>query len=136
MEEEKLLHVLRLFCLLIITSSANASDTKLYVFVSNSMGKELLKDYIHEAEIHGATLVFVGLVKGSFRAIGNLVAEIIGKKNVPIIIDDELFKKYAIKEVPSFVLLEESSGKYDKILGNISLSSALEAFAERGEVLR
>lgn len=136
MEEEKLLHVLRLCFLLFITFNASANDTKLYVFVSSSMGKFLLQNYVSEAEIHNATLVFNGLVNGSFKDLGHLVSDIIGDKNTAIIIDDNLYEKYSINKVPAFVLISEYSNIYDKISGNIGIHTALEIFREKGAVLK
>ena len=135
MEEKKLLHVLR-FILLLFISSNTFATTKLYVFVSSSMGKELLKSYVIEAANHEATLVFIGLVDSSFVATANLVSEILGGNEISIIIHDDLFTKYNISRVPSFILLDESSEKYDKILGNIGIGNAISIFKEKGEILR
>lgn len=130
MEEKKLLHVLRIIIFLLLPFQAKAA---IYVFVSNSMGKTLLSDYVIEAEKHDATLVFRGLVKGSFKEIGNLASEILQDKNVGMIIDDNLYNKYSIQSVPTIILLDEETGAFHKITGNVGLTNALGIFKELGD---
>jgi type-F conjugative transfer system pilin assembly protein TrbC len=135
LEETELLHVLK-FVFLFLLSGNSIAESKLYIFVSNSMGKPLLKDYVKEASIYNGTLVFNGLIGGSFREVGHLVADIIGGNDIPIIIHDELFKKYHVTYVPCFILLNQETDIFDKITGNIGLKNAIDIFRERGEVLK
>lgn len=127
MEEKKLLHVLKLLLLLIISLESNSSD-KLYIFVSHSMGKQLLKNYMKEAKLYNGTIVFNGLVNGSFRGFVDLVEE----DSPSIIIHDDLFKKYQISFVPTFILLNDETGQFEKVTGNIGIKSALNIIENRG----
>lgn len=118
----------------------------LRVFVSSSMSKELLKSYVAEAKKYKAVLVFNGLPNGSWRELANIVSEIAGSDDeVGIQIDDEAFKRFGIKTVPSFVLslssrdewMNEEGSKadiFDKASGNIGIGGFLRLVADQGEL--
>lgn len=121
----------------------------LKVFVSKSMGKNLLKIYAAEAAKYDAILVFNGLPNGSWLELSLLIQEIVDGREVAIQIDDEAFKTYGITSVPSFVLVDEDKDlvaelaaleestravKYDKVSGNIGIRRALEIMAAEGEL--
>lgn len=127
--------------------SENYKDTELGVsfriFVSSSMSKHLLRSYAKIAKNYGAVLVFNGLPEGSWSKLSELVNEI--SENDPELvamqIDDEAFKEFDIRRVPSFVLskeedmfLETSKITFDKISGSIGIRRALETFRDQGEL--
>lgn len=118
-------------------------DASLYLFVSSSMPKSLLRNYYNEAYKYNATLVLNGLPKSSFLELSDFVREISNsEQNVPIIIDDESYKRFNITKVPSFVLFESENClndevcdmRYDKVVGNIGIKKALEMFYESGDL--
>jgi hypothetical protein len=118
------------------------------VFVSSSMGKVLLKNYVEEAKRYGGILVFNGLPDNSWVSLNKMVMEIIeGNEEVAIQIDPEEFDRFNIKTVPAFVLIKEDDWLinphseqaenrviYDKVTGNIGMDAALRLFAEQGEL--
>ena len=120
----------------------------LKVFVSSSMGTELLKTYAKEARRYGGVLVFNGLPDHSWVKLNKTVTEIVGnEEGVGIQIDPEEFDRFNIKTVPAFVLIKEAdwiTGTseemaedrviYDKVTGNIGTEAALRLFAEQGEL--
>ena len=120
----------------------------LKVFVSSSMGTELLKTYAKEARRYGGVLVFNGLPDNSWVKLNKTVTEIVGnEEGVGIQIDPEEFDRFTIKTVPAFVLIKEAdliTGTseepaedkviYDKVTGNIGIETALRLFAEKGEL--
>jgi type-F conjugative transfer system pilin assembly protein TrbC len=120
----------------------------LKVFVSSSMGTELLKTYAKEARRYGGVLVFNGLPDNSWVKLNKTVMEIVGnEEGVGIQIDPEEFDRFNIKTVPAFVLIKETdwiTGTseemaedrviYDKVTGNIGTEAALRLFAEQGEL--
>ena len=120
----------------------------LKVFVSSSMGTELLKTYAKEARRYGGVLVFNGLPDNSWVKLNKTVTEIVGnEEGVGIQIDPEEFDRFNIKTVPAFVLIKEAdliTGTseepaedkviYDKVTGNIGIETALRLFAEKGEL--
>ena len=120
----------------------------LKVFISSSMGLELLKTYVRQAKHYGGVLVFNGLPDNSWVKLNKTVTEIVGdEEGVGIQIDPEEFDRFNIKTVPAFVLIKEAdliTGTseepaedkviYDKVTGNIGMESALRLFAEKGEL--
>lgn len=120
----------------------------LYIFVSSSMPKTLLKGYINEAKKYGGVLVFKGLPNGSFKELIRLIGELTEEKNnqqeeLPSMqIDDEAFDRFNVTLVPSIVLVEEGvyvPNKtpriiYDKISGNVPIKYALEQFVDSGQL--
>lgn len=118
-------------------------NSRLYLFISSSMPRSLLRNYYNEASNYNATLVLNGLPKSSFRELAELVREISNSsQNVPIIIDDEAYKRFNVTSVPSFVLFKNEiclgdeicDVKYDKISGNIGIKAALRTFSESGDL--
>lgn len=120
----------------------------LKVFVSSSMGTELLKTYAKEARRYGGVLVFKGLPDNSWVKLNKTVMEIVGnEEGVGIQIDPEEFDRFNIKTIPAFVLIKEADWitgtseemaedrvTYDKVTGNIGIETALRLFAEQGEL--
>lgn len=124
------------------------SEVELKIFVSSSMGKELLKNYLNQAKRYKATLVFNGLPGGSWRKLSELVYEVTGgdEEGVSMQIDDLAFVEYGITSVPAFVLAKEKGvfeergddefehPSFDKVTGNIGIRRALEEMREKGEL--
>lgn len=115
------------------------------IFVSSSMPIPLLKQYHKQALKYGGSLVFNGLINGSFKELAKLVTQISESEDGAIQIDDESFTKYGVNSVPVFVLARErdcimnedckiGANSYDKITGNIGVKSALKKFAENGDL--
>jgi type-F conjugative transfer system pilin assembly protein TrbC len=123
-------------------------ESELYVFVSTSMPKPLLKAYAQEAKKYGGVLVFKGLPNGSFKELAVLVAELtidpVGTKDannsLGLQIDDEAFDRFDVSAVPTIILSTTSEYQphqtstviYDKITGNVGIKYALEQFSSSG----
>lgn len=115
----------------------------LRVFVSSSLSKQLLKNYIEQAKKYKAVLVFNGLPNGSWRELAELIYQITGGtvENTAVQLDDISFKEYGITSVPSFVLSSEEDVfnqadqlQYDKVVGNIGIKRALEEMLKHGDL--
>jgi len=122
----------------------------LYIFVSTSMPKPLLKAYAQEAKKYGGVLVFKGLPGGSFKELAVLVSELTidpaGTKdtnNSPgFQIDDEAFDRFEVSAAPTIILSttseylpnQTSAVIYDKITGNVGIKYALEQFSSSGSL--
>lgn len=116
----------------------------LQIFVSHSMPIGLLKRYAKDAAKYNGVLVFRGLPEGSFHKLSRLASDISGDngKGIAMQIDDEAFKAFDIKHVPTIVLSKPASifseqvrgGSFDKISGNITIKYALEVFAKEGDL--
>ena len=117
---------------------------RLQIFVSSSMPISLLKSYAREAIRYNGVLVFRGLPEGSFYRLAKLVSDISGNnaEGIAMQIDDEAFKAFNVKVVPTIVLSKTASifseqvkgGSFDKISGNITIKYALELFAKEGDL--
>ena len=117
---------------------------RLQIFVSSSMPISLLKRYAKEAVKYKGVLVFRGLPAGSFNKLSLLVTDISGDsaEGIAMQIDDEAFKAFDVKSVPTIVLSKEASifseqvkgGAFDKVGGNVTIRYALEVFAKEGDL--
>ena len=136
------------------------SSFGLYIFVSTSMSKVLLKSYLAEASKYGGVLVFKGLPEGSFKELTKLITELVDGKNIiadgpSIQIDDEAFGRFNVTAVPTIVLVKDGECSpsvmdskttpstqsvkfnlvtFDKITGNLGIRYALQQFSESGEL--
>jgi type-F conjugative transfer system pilin assembly protein TrbC len=117
---------------------------RLQIFVSHSMPISLLKSYAREAIKYNGVLVFRGLPAGSFHRLAKLVSDISGDnaEGIAMQIDDEAFKAFNVKVVPTIVLSKTANifseqvqgGAFDKISGNVTIKYALEVFAKEGDL--
>ena len=120
----------------------------LYIFVSTSMPKPLLKSYLSEANKYGGVLVFKGLPQGSFKELTKLVIDITGNNGslqdiaANVTIDDEAYARFKVVSVPTIVLSKEDDYhpnqtavlKFDKMAGNVGVKYSLEEFSRSGEL--
>lgn len=120
----------------------------LYIFVSTSMPKPLLKSYLSEANKYGGVLVLKGLPQGSFKELTKFVTDLTGKGGdsqdiaANIQIDDEAYEKFKVVSVPAIVLSADSEYhpnqtaifKFDKMVGNVGVKYSLEEFSRSGEL--
>ena len=100
------------------------NNNEYMVFISLSMPKETLKSLYQESDAQNITLVLRGLKENSFKK----TAEYLKALEISVQIDPELFKKYQISKVPTFVCIKEN--EYHTINGNISLDYAKNKFLE------
>jgi conjugal transfer pilus assembly protein TrbC len=104
-------------------SNASNTDAPL-IFVSKSMPKAALKSLSIEAKKIGARLIIRGMVNNSMRETGELTKEL----RYPVDIDPKLFKKFDVRQVPTFVVPVANEGmtQWYKLQGNVTLSFVLE----------
>lgn len=114
----------------------------LQIFVSSSMPKQLLKNYVLEAKNYGGVLVFIGLPGGSIHKLTDLIMEISSEDSSAMQIDDEAFAAFGIISVPTIVLSKSApifqgetlAQNNDKVTGSITIKAALELFAKNGDM--
>jgi type-F conjugative transfer system pilin assembly protein TrbC len=123
--------------------------TGLYIFVSSSMPKPLLKAYLQSASKYGGVLVFKGLPDGSFQELAKLVLELTSDQNdgqelaASMQIDDEAYQRFQVTTVPTIVLSQAGDYhpnqpailKFDKMVGNVGVKYALAEFARYGDLV-
>ena len=115
----------------------------LYIFVSFSLGEKALLNLANEVQPYGATLVLKGFVDGSYAKTVQALQNIIVKTGQGFIIDPELFSLFAVTAVPAYVLAKPfqlsaqertQSPLHDRLQGHVSVSYALETFAQSGDL--
>lgn len=124
------------------TITNTGSNLSKYVFISSSMPPEALKKLFIDAEKANALLVLRGFKNNSYMETAKFFEEIIKISGNGAVIDPELFKKYKIDEVPSFVISQKTecltidcqTPSHDKIAGNISLRYAFDKLREEGSI--
>ena len=103
-------------------------DSGIFVFVSFSMPKTSLIELNNQAQKYNATLVMRGIYKNSFSEMRKKILEI-SPDGLSINIDPQAFEKYNIKQVPTFVLVENNK-EINRLSGNVSLDYAHEKLSE------
>lgn len=98
------------------------------IFVSFSMPKASLMELNNQAQKYNAILVMRGIYKNSFRGMRKKILEI-SPDGLSINIDPKAFEKYDVKQVPTFVLVEDDK-EINRLSGNVSLRYAYEKLSE------
>jgi conjugal transfer pilus assembly protein TrbC len=123
-------------------SAANNHNGQLYVFITLGMKVKNIHALLVEAKKYRAQLVIRGLKNDSFIETASFIREIAKKESEGVVIDPNLFRKYNIQTVPTFILtkdcgLFESSkcdSSYDQLEGNVSIKYALEKMQADGDL--
>ncbi|NNM43648.1 MAG: type-F conjugative transfer system pilin assembly protein TrbC [Chlamydiae bacterium] len=103
------------------------------LFMSFSIPIETWKEYSASLEKTGGIFILRGLPKNSFPLLSKNIQDLRQKGvKAPIVIDPEAFEKYAIYQVPSFVL--EKDGIFDKVEGNLNLDASLTLIERYGDL--
>ena len=116
------------------------SNAQLIVFVSASIPDASLRRLVSDAGVHGARLVFRGLVGYGMRSMAAFMHKLLkgGGNRARVSIDPVLFKQFRITRVPTFVLVpagkcpsdrlhcQEAVASAVSIAGDVSLEYALE----------
>jgi type-F conjugative transfer system pilin assembly protein TrbC len=96
-------------------------ENGILVFVSFSVPEAALKVLSHQAKKYGAKLILRGVVDGSFRRTAELMRKIAVDDDM--FVHPELFKKYGIERVPTFVKVKNGE-EVDRLGGNVDLEFA------------
>ncbi len=118
-----------------VASSDEDLEYPFLVFVSFSMPEASLVSLAQELQHYGGAFVVRGLPDNSFQEFLKRInyLKTLGV-DAPFLIDPDSFEKYDVGSVPTIILQEEES--FDKVMGNVPLSYALEIFEEKGETKR
>lgn len=144
-----------LFIMIALLSSVFAYDQTplsvkkqpdILIFVSFSMPKQSLEAILRDAKKIHATVVIRGLINNSFQSTMLRIAELVKTSGGDgMVLNPIWFKRFAIKQVPSVVVVPEGSicftqdtcsedRDYDRITGDIPLSAALKMIRDKGNV--
>lgn len=114
------------------------------IFVSFSMPKQSLEAILLDAKKIHATVVIRGLINNSFQSTMLRIAELVKASGGDgMVLNPIWFKRFAIKQVPSIVVVPEGSicfikdtcdqdHDFDRITGDIPLSAALKMIRDKG----
>lgn len=122
-----------LFLLMSTITYADNSTSPIITFVSFSMPKESLKQWLGEAKQIHAPVIIRGLIDNSFKETINQMSQLINDNQNGVQLDPTLFKKFNIDKVPALVVRENNTclatqsciDKYDVIYGDVSMEYAL-----------
>ena len=106
------------------------SDTEngILVFISFSMPKLSLIELSDQSQKYGATLVLRGLYKESFKSTKEKIFEI-NPKGLRTNIHPDLFKRYKVQRVPTFILVRDGK-EVNRLSGNVTLDFASKKLEE------
>ena len=117
----------------------DAMHPEFYIFISFSLPRKTLLALLKASRHYGATLVLRGLKDGSFKKTMSELMELYKQENGRVILDPNLFKKFNITSVPSFLLTQGqgvrgllSKGETVSLMlrGNVSPRFALSEFGK------
>lgn len=110
------------------------SEDEILIFASFSLPDNIWLELSKEAKEFGARIVVRGLPDNSFKKFSSRLHALQKRgMSASVDIDPELFQKYGITKVPSFVV-KDTKG-FDKVSGSISLEYFLEKSARDGDSL-
>ena len=103
-------------------------NSGILVFVSFSMPKAALIELNKQAQKYNATLIMKGIYKNSFSEMRKKILEI-EPNGLSINIDPKLFEQYNVKQVPTFIFVENNK-EINRLSGNVSLTYANKKLSE------
>ena len=109
----------------------SAQRNSVMVFVSFSMPKPALKEWLNQANKIGAPVLLRGFENNSFQQTAKDYQALMGTQHQGIQIDPPSFERYHIRQVPA-VVMTSTSGEYDVVYGNASLMDILDIFEREG----
>lgn len=100
------------------------SDDKngILIFVSFSMPKATLVELNNQSKKYKARLILRGLYRNSFAKMKDKILKI-EPNGLTFDIDPQLFKKYKVERVPTFILLKNGQ-EINRLTGNVTLEFA------------
>lgn len=131
-------------CLFGFCLHAYANEPQLFITVSFSMPEDLLKSYLHDADEHGAYVVFQGFKDNDLNSTLSALKVLKQDSDLNrVLIDPNLFERYSVQTVPTFILTTDTypcdgmlcvAEQYDMLSGAVTTKYALEKMREEGEV--
>lgn len=106
-------------------NNSESSTLRILVFVSFSMPKASLKELSRQAKKYNAVLVMRGLYQDSFVKTAQKLEEL----DIDVDIDPDVFEKYHITKVPTFIQIQAGS-PIRRLSGNVTLPFCAEKFGE------
>ena len=134
--EKEVLQLKKQADLLISQAISNTQVTKLEKYVFISLAMPGLMDLLKQSKKEGFIPVLRGFKEGSYKKTIQALNQIITKTGYGVIIDPELYKEFAIKVVPTYVVTHEAKAcqasqscmprKANKLSGNVTPEFAMQ----------
>lgn len=115
-----------------VSNSYSQDQYNYYVFISSNIPKQSLIQILEQSKKINAEVVLRGFINDSHKVTTEILQDLINMTQYGVIVDPELFTKYQITKVPTFVIAK--GDKYDKLAGNISWQEAIDIITRKGEV--
>lgn len=107
---------------------------RIYAFLSFSVSQTAWLELSEELKKVNGVIVLRGIPENSFKEFYKKIQALDQQGfSVTLQINPLLFEKYEIAKVPAFVVTDGDI--YDKVMGNISVKSAIELMASKGETI-
>lgn len=116
------------------TNAENLMDRsfKVYAFLSFSVPQETWLELSNDLKKINGVVVLRGIPNNSFVELSKRIQDLDKKGfSIPLQINPLLFEKFAITQVPSYVVVD--GDKFDKVTGNVSIKFALDLMTSQGE---
>ncbi len=123
------------------TGPSTRNEDKLLVFISSSMPLTAIASYLADAKKYGATVIIKGFIGDSLKNTITFFKRV-DKNATRIKIDPHNFEKFAVRSVPTIILIDNRSEAmahditpiHDRISGNVPLRYALLKFSDEGDL--
>lgn len=120
-----------LACLLMFASNAFAQST--HIFISFSIPKTSIAQWLEQAEKSNAVVHLRGFVNNSFKQTVMAAEGLVKKDNHGgFLIDPKMFEQYKIEKVPAVVFVEDDQN-HTVIYGDVGLKAAAEIAMTRSD---
>jgi conjugal transfer pilus assembly protein TrbC len=129
-----------------IVLPASGHETQLLIFITLAMPEAALKRLVTQATRVRARLVLRGLSEGSLVRTAARIQGLVGQQQAAVQIDPRGFDRYAVRQVPTFVLARganaggctagQCSGMHAAVAGDVSLDYALRQIRDRAPAFR
>ena len=115
-----------------VSNSYSQDQYNYYVFISSNIPKQSLIQILEQSKKINAEVVLRGFINDSHKVTTQSFQDLINMTQYGVIVDPELFTKYQITKVPTFVIAKGNN--YDKVAGNISWQEAIDIITRKGEL--
>ena len=124
------------------TTTIKESSESIFIFVSFSMPKTSLQQWLAQAHRIGASVVLRGLIHNSFKDTLSAMTSLVPDNTGGLLLDPTLFQKFDIKQVPAVVISKPSAcsneqsclPRFDVIYGDVTLDYALQQLQDKGNL--
>lgn len=124
-----------------VSEASSLQMSPIIIFVSFSMPKQSLKNWMRDAEKIHAPVVIRGLINNSFKETTKSMMELTKDNHGGVQLDPTVFEYFHIDKVPAVVVTTNAAcsqhqscpENYDVIYGDVTLRFALQKIADQND---